>query len=240
MEKLISPKTTYGLPKKREELLVELQTAFANQNLDEAEYEIRLKEALNATCIEELEVIVFDFPAEIKSRLFPAAPVMPAKTVPGSVPGHLPAQPLGGTQRTILSEDKCQVALLNEQPQHFLAILATQVVDFRQSVVQGSQARLDVECFLGETTLDLRNEQLANQDVHIWVGGGLGAIKILVPPGGNIRRAVQLFGSSFNIKDKRKSWLSRLTGRSNQEAPAFAFNLTIHGTYWLGEIQVVY
>ncbi len=239
MEKSVTTKTTYGLPKKREELIAELQTAFANQNLDEGEYENRLKEALNATCVEDLEVIVFDFPAEIRHRLFPAAPVVPAKSASAPL-SHLPAQSPGGTQRVFLGEDKCQVALLNEQPQHFLAIMATQVVDFRQSQVLGPTARLDVECFLGETKLDLRNEDLAGKDLHIWVGGGLGSIKILVPPGGQIRREVQLIGSSFQVKDKRKSWLNRLTGKSNQEAPAFTFNLTIHGIFWLGDIQIVY
>ncbi|WP_375563023.1 LiaF domain-containing protein [Bernardetia sp. OM2101] len=64
-------KTTYGLPAKREELIDVLNTAFAEQNLDDEEYENRVKEALNAKYIEELEVIIFDFPKEIKNKLFP-------------------------------------------------------------------------------------------------------------------------------------------------------------------------
>jgi hypothetical protein len=233
-------KTTYGLPKKREELIQELQDAFANQNLDEAEYENRLREALHAGSVEELEVIVSDFPATIQRRLFPKELAAPAAGPPGLPTGHLPAMTMTDTRRALLGEDKCQVALLGGQTHSFLSILGSQAVDFRQSQIQGQVIKINAECLLGETKLDLRNEDLAGKDIHIWVGGGLGAIKVLVPPGGTIKCEAQLFGGSFKVKDKRKSWLNRLAGKSSQEPASFTFTLTIHGTYWLGEVEVAY
>ncbi len=73
-------KTTYGLPAKREEVIDTLNTAFAEQNLDDEEYENRVKEALNAKCIEELELVVFDFPREIKDKLFPTKNIVHQKS----------------------------------------------------------------------------------------------------------------------------------------------------------------
>jgi hypothetical protein len=233
-------KTTYGLPKKREELIQELQDAFTNQNLDETEYENRLREALHASSMEELEVIVSDFPAEIRQRLFPTQLAVPVGGLPGAPASQLPAMPMTDTRRALLGEDKCQVALLGGQTQSFLSIMGSQVADFRQSQIEGQVIKINAECLLGETKLDLRNENLAGKDIHIWVGGGLGAIKVLVPPGGTIQNQAQLFGGSFKIKDKRKNWINRLTGNTGQEVPPLAFTLTIHGTYWLGEIEVAY
>jgi len=228
-------KTSYGLPKKREEVIAELQNAFVNQNLDDIEYENRLSEALAAKSMEELEVIVFDFPAEIKHTLFPKELVAQAPQ-----PTHLlPAQG-NETYRVFFGEDKRQVPQLGNQPLGFMAIFSSQKLDFRQSQLQGNQFKMHVECILGETVVDLRNEDLTGKHFDIWVGGGLGTIKILVPRGGVIKNEAQFIGGEFNLKDKRKSWLNRLTGNRAEEAPQMSFTLTLHGNYWLGNVEVVY
>ena len=236
-------KTTYGLPKKREEVIEELQTAFANQNLDETEYENRLNEALAAKSVEDLESIVSDFPSEIKSKLFTKEVVTTQtnKEV-AQKETYSPATPATtmDTYRSIMGQDKKQIAVLGGQVLHFFAIMSSQKVDFRRSQLEGNRFKIHVESLLGETVIDLRNEDLNGKHVEIIVGGGLGSIKVLVPKGGNIQSEAQIFGGNFEVKDKQKSWLNKLTGKKEKEHPDIAFSLSLHGTFWLGNVEVIY
>lgn len=231
-------KTVYGLPKKREEVIEELKTAFTNQNLDDAEYENRLNEALSAKSMEELEAVVFDFPAEIKNKLFTKDNAI--QGVKPSESANLPLVSTNDTYRAIMGEDKRQIAQLGESTVNFFALMSSQTVDFRRCQLQGNRFKLHVECLLSNTVIDLRNEDLAGKHIEIWIGGGLGDIKILIPKGGAIQREAQLFGGSFTTKDKRKSWLNKLTGNKEEETPQIQFTLTLHGTYWLGNVNIVY
>ncbi|GAB4197626.1 MAG: hypothetical protein OHK0057_01960 [Thermoflexibacter sp.] len=235
-------KTTYGLPKKREEVIQELQTAFANQNLDDAEYESRLNEALAAKSIEDLEVIVCDFPLEVKHKLFPKelAPA-PSQEVTSSN-SSLPSSSLQSinSYRVILGDDKRQIALLDASTQHFITILGNQKIDLRKSILQSNHLKINVENLLGSTIIDLRNENLEGKHIDIWVGGMLGDIKIFIPQGGSIQREAQMFAGNFTVKDKRKNWLSILTGSNQEEKPLTSFTLTIRGSYWLGNVEIAY
>ncbi len=232
-------KTIYGLPKKREEVIEELQTAFTNQNLDDTEYENRLNEALAAKSIEELEMTVFDFPAEIKNKLFPQNSAIQEVKSSG-LANHLPSEQGTDVYRAIMNEDKRQISQLGALTMNFLAVMSSQTIDFRKSQLEGNRFKLHVECLLGKTVIDLRNEDLAGKHIDIWVGGGLGEIKILLPMGGSIQQEAQFFGGNFTMKDKRKSWLRKLTGNKPAETPQIQFSLTLHGTYWLGNVDVVY
>jgi Domain of unknown function (DUF1707) len=105
-------KTVYGLPKKREEVIQELQNAFASQNLDEVEYESRLNEALVANSIEDLEVLVLDFPSDVKTKLFPketATAVQQSKTAVRQSKfidtASLSTVPIKDTYRVIMGND---------------------------------------------------------------------------------------------------------------------------------------
>jgi len=229
-------KTIYGLPKKREEVIVVLQEAFSNQNLDDTEYESRLNEALAAKSIEDLEMVVFDFPAEIKNKLFPKE----AAAVQETQLSNLPSMQSNDNYRVIFGEDKRQVPQIGAQAINFLSILSSQMVDLRKSVLQGNRFKIYVECLLGKTVIDLRNEDLSGKEIDIWIGGGLGEIEILVPQGGTIKKEAQFFGGNFTMKDKRKSWLNRLMGKQNTEAQSVFFTLTLHGNYWLGNVSVIY
>jgi hypothetical protein len=230
-------KTIYGLPKKREEVIEELKIAFTNQHLDDVEYEKRLNEALSAKSIEELEMTVFDFPTDIKNKLFSQNTAnQEVKTYDSS----LASVQATDIYRVVMSEDKRQITQLGEQTMNFLAVMSSQIIDFRKSQLQGNRFKLHVECVLGNTVIDLRNEDLAGKHVDIWVGGGLGEIKILVPRGVAIQREAQMFGGNFTTKDKRKSWLNKLSKNKSEEALPIQFTLTLHGTYWLGNVDVVY
>ena len=56
--------TAYGVPKLRRQVLQRLADAFANDNLELAEYERRVRAAELATTIGELEAVVADFPGD--------------------------------------------------------------------------------------------------------------------------------------------------------------------------------
>ncbi len=235
-------KTTYGLPKKREEVIQELQTAFANQNLDDTEYESRLNEALAAKSIEDLEVIVFDFPLEIKRKLFPKMEATTTSQVitPSESSSPSPSSQSVNSYRVIMGDDKRQILQLDASTQHFITILGNQKIDLRKSSLQGNKLKISVECLLGSTIIDLRNEKLEGKSIDIWVGGILGDIKIFVPKGGSILREAQMFGGNITVKDKRKNWLSMLTGSHREEEPPTSFILTIRGSYWLGNVEIAY
>ncbi|TAH20149.1 MAG: DUF1707 and DUF2154 domain-containing protein [Cytophagales bacterium] len=228
-------KTVYGLPKKREEVITVLQDAFSNQNLDDAEYESRLNEALAAKSIEDLEMTVFDFPAKIKNQLFPKD----ATTVQATQSSHLPSVRSNDNYRVVFGQDRRQISQIGAEAINFLSVMSSQIVDFRKSQLQGNQFKIYVECLLGKTVIDLRNEDLSGKEIDIWIGGGLGEIEILVPQGGNIRQEAQFFGGNFTTKDKRKSWLNRLMGKQHTEKQSIAFTLTLRGNYWLGNVSVI-
>ncbi|MDE0449682.1 MAG: DUF1707 domain-containing protein [Spirochaetaceae bacterium] len=56
--------TAYGVPKLRRQVLQKLADAFADDNLELAEYERRVRAAELATTIGELEAVVADFPGD--------------------------------------------------------------------------------------------------------------------------------------------------------------------------------
>ena len=73
------------------------------------------------------------------------------------------------------------------------------------------------------------------------MSGALGNIKIFLPRGVTINRNVQMMGGNFRIKDKQRSWIKRLTGKSNKPVPAdIQLEVNILGSFWLGNIEVVY
>ncbi|WP_250631401.1 DUF1707 SHOCT-like domain-containing protein [Rhodoflexus caldus] len=234
-------KTIYGLPKKMEEVIQALQTAFAEQNLDEREYERRLQEAMKAECIEDLEPVLSDFPKAIRHKIFPPAQQQPqfVQETPYDYPANSSQMPNGMLQ-TIFNNDKQEIAVLDERPVKCTALFGTQKIDFRTAQVVGNQFRIHIESYFSETTIDLRNEAIAGKHLDIVITGGLSAVKILLPPVPTIQRAVQLVLSEFQVKDKRRSWLDRLTGKPaplSNESPCI---VQVRGNFFLGEIQVQY
>lgn len=251
-------KTTYGLPAKREEVIDVLNTAFAEQNLDDEEYENRVKEALNAKCIEELEVIVFDFPKEIKDKLFPNSTQNLAKQKSDFPPAAFSSSTNPTTTRSrsdlanlfpaksvkaIFTTDKELVPVLTEQPIHFQAIFGTQKIDFRNCRFEGKRFRIDVDSILSTTVLDLRNQDLRGKHIDIFIKGVLNEIKIYIPHGGIVQKDTQLILGEYSIKDKRKGFLGQINkflGNEQVENESIAFTITLHGNVFLGGIKVIY
>ncbi|WP_027002875.1 DUF1707 SHOCT-like domain-containing protein [Hugenholtzia roseola] len=246
-------KTTYGVPKKREAVIEALQNAFSNQNLDEEEYINRLDEAMKATSIEELELVLFDFPTEVKAAIFQAstpqegqnalagnewADVSSMKPYQSQMPDYQNVMPKD--VKDILSSNRHQIELLDGKGLQVSNFFSSQKIDLRRAQMVGNRLRLEVECVMGETVVDLRSEALQGKTIDLHIGGAMGEVKILLPRGGEIVKQMQLYLGDFKVKDKRKGWLARLTGTQSQEINTLNFKIILHGSFWLGEVSVVY
>lgn len=248
-------KTTYGLPAKREELIDVLNTAFAEQNLDDEEYENRVKEALNAKCIEDLEVIVFDFPREIKDKLFPnknitkqkkdfppaafSSSTKPTTQSNSDLANLFPAR----SSKAIFTNEKELIPILTEKSVHFQAVFGTQKIDFRNCQFEGNRFRIDIDSVFAETTLDLRNQDLAGKHIDIFLKGALNEIKIYIPRGGVVQKNTTLVLGDYSIKDKRKGFLGQINkflGTQQEENHDVSFTIILHGNIFLGNVKVVY
>ncbi|OJJ13886.1 hypothetical protein BKI52_45240 [marine bacterium AO1-C] len=229
--------TTYGLPKKRDEVIEALKEAYANENLEEQEFEKRLDEAMKAASNEALQVVLFDFPAEIRNRIFPQN-----ETLPSSTQGqNLPATAQVNKVKVIMGNDNRIMPEFSNAISRVSAFMSNQKLDFRVSKVPETPISLHIENFMSNTDIDLRNELLDGKKVNLHISGALGNIKIFLPRGVTIHRNVQMMGGSFNIQDKQRSWIKRLTGKSNKPVPAdIQLEVNILGSFWLGNIKVIY
>lgn len=253
-------KTTYGLPDKREKVIDALNTAFAEQNLEEHEYENRVKEALNAKSIEELEVVLFDFPRDIKAKLFPKTPSLSSPTqqktdfppaafsFPANTTTHYDktpsfSYPSSQVTRTLFTNEKQLVAALDNNKTSFQAIFGNQKIDFRSCQFYSNHLKIDVESIFSETVIDLRNQDLHGKHIDIFVRGALNEIKIYIPRGGVVQKKTQIILGDYSLKDKKKGFLGQINkflGNQEQENEAISFSVTIHGGIFLGNIKVVY
>jgi len=229
--------TTYGLPNKKEKVIEQLNLAYSEQNLEEEEFERRLKEAVNAQSIEELKLVIFDFPISIKESIFPENKVVPTQNPSPTLPTTIPQNKI----QTILGEDKRNIPLLSQRMPKFSTIMGEQKLDFRLSQIAGDTIYLHFEAILSSVKIDLRNEYLGGKTLNIHVTGSFGEVRILLPRGGNIQKNIQSVAGSVSIQDKNRSWIRRFTGlgkSSNQELETFTVNLT--GIYWFGEVKLIY
>jgi predicted membrane protein len=229
--------TTYGLPKKREEVIEELKIAFANQNLDDQEYERRLNEASAAKSIEDLMLVLFDFPAEIKNKVFSQNNAQLSNQSPDFTMMAITSpklQVIMGKESRMMPEFSNSIAKIS-------TILGEQNLDFRLSQIPQTPINIHVESILGATIIDLRNENLDGKHINIHVTGGLGEVKILLPRGVSIQKNIQLIAGDFKIQDKQRSWIKRLTGMGNKKTEA-DIQLTVNftGVFWFGSIKVIY
>lgn len=229
--------TTYGLPKKREKVIEALKLAYTNQNLEDHEYERRLNEATNAKSIEELKLVIFDFPADIRASIFPEVTTDSSQQpVNSTLPVHMPKM------QVILGKDSRNLPELSNALPKISAILSEQKLDFRLSQVPETPINIRVESVLSSTVIDLRNENLRNKQINVHISGALGDIKIMLPRGATIYKNIQLLGSEYKIQDKQRSWIQRLTGtnKKNDNTEDIQLTVNILGTFWLGNIKVIY
>ena len=154
---------------------------------------------------------------------------------------NLPAIALGIKITVILGNYDRIIPEFSNTLSRVSAFLSNQKLDFRVSKVPETPITLHIENFMSNTEIDLRNELLDGKQVNLHISGALGNIKILLPRGVTIHRNVQMIGGNFNVQDKQRSWIKRITGKSNKPAPAnIQLNVNILGSFWLGNIKVIY
>lgn len=229
-------KTTYGLPKKREQVIEALEQAFAQQNLDDTEYELRLNEAHDAKSVEDLQAVIYDFPADIRRRIFPPNHSTTAE------PSHSQTPASQQDYRVFMSSPsrKIRPLQLGEQPLAFSSILGKQQADFRLTLIQAQVIHLEIECILGETVLDLRNENLHGVRLNISINGVLGTVRLLLPRGADIDQQLDLMGSELKIKDKKRGWFQRIIGQDQPQPELIGCVVTLTGSFWLGQVKIMY
>ncbi len=246
-------KTIYGLPAKREEVIDVLNTAFAEFNLDDEEYENRVKEALDAKCIEDLELVVFDFPKEIKSKLFPTSlteqksdfppAAFSSSTKPARSGSELSKLFPAKSSKAIFTTDKELVPVLTEKGVHYQAVFGTQKVDFRNCRFEGNRFKIEIDSIFSTSVLDLRNQDLTGKHIDIFVKGVFNELKIYIPRGGVVQKNTHVVLGEYSIKDKRKGFLGQINkflGNEQSENENVAFTITLHGNLFLGNIKVIY
>ncbi len=242
-----TPPTTYGLPKKKNEVIEVLQEAYANQNLEDQEYERRLDEATNAKSIEDLQLVIFDFPASIRAKVFPKPPQtletnpLPAKPADSSWLSDIVPSSTDTSTHTILGNENKALPVLSSSLSRISAILSNQKLDFRLAQVPETPVNIRIDSYLSGTVLDLRNEELDGKHINIDADCFMGEVKILLPRGAQIQRNVTNILGEVKIQDKQRSWIKRLTGFGSSEPPTeIRLTVNITGTVVLGGIRVVY
>ncbi|WP_448519441.1 hypothetical protein [Rhodoflexus sp.] len=147
---------------------------------------------MKAECIEDLKPVISDFPKSIRHKIFPPAQQQPQfvqeaayeRTVVSPTMQTAPFQ-------TIFNSEKQEMPVLDERPVKGTALFGTQKIDFRTAQIVGNEFQIRIESYFSETIIDLRNEALEGKHLDIFITGGLGVIKILLPP-------FQLFIGQFN------------------------------------------
>jgi len=228
-------KTSYGLPALREKVLEVLKDAFLNNHIEEQEYESRLKQALHAQYVEDLRLVLYDFPKNIKEELFEEAT---PKNSPIASNPH-PLVPTETVFRSILSGDDREVAHIGTSIS-FSAILGEQKVNLRKSSFSASQIHLDASSYLGSVILDLRNEQLEGKHFDIYIDNILGSIKILIPAACRINNQLTSVMGEFVVKNKKKSWFQSLFKQTEELTLEANFSINIYGKCILGEVTIEY
>ena len=106
--------TAYGVPKLRRQVLERLADAYADDNLELAEYERRVHDAEQATTIDELEALVADFPG---NRAAPAGEA-PSAVVAGA-----------GSAVTVMGERDLVVQSAQDLPRQVINVMGATRID---------------------------------------------------------------------------------------------------------------
>ena len=106
--------SAYGVPKLRRQILQRLADAYADDNLELAEYERRVRAAEYATGIDQLEALVADFPNG--RRVAPSEP-----------PG--PPAAGGGAAVTVMGERDLEVQTVEDLPRQVINVMGAVRID---------------------------------------------------------------------------------------------------------------
>lgn len=226
-------KTTYGLPILREKVLDALKSAFVSNLLDEKEYENRVSQALQADSVESLRAVLHDFPKNELYRIFEQKEAIVVKNE------DLPETSSNiSTFNSSFSERKQEISLINgvNKIKSFFTEFET---DFRRAAVAANLVKIEASSHFSSLIIDLRNENLQGKRVEIRIDCSLGNVRIFLPKGCKIQNNLNSSFGSFVMRNKKKSWISRFLNEQDTPAPEVEFSLTIYGSCFLGEVEIV-
>ncbi|GAA4833993.1 DUF1707 SHOCT-like domain-containing protein [Algivirga pacifica] len=228
-------KTTFGLPKKREEIIQLLQKAFTEHNLEEFDFEERLQKAYEAKSIEALEDIVHDFPGYQKrvhnTHSFEFERPQASSS---SLSSNL------STVTTFLSSSKRSLSLA-KTPQGTIVqtLLGESKLQLVEEYIQENNLELTIWGGLSNTDIDLSKGILEGKHITININSLASEVRLILPKGVRIMDHTQNFLGHLSQKTKKK-WRGIFGKREEELTPPQEYTLTLQGLNILSEIKIMY
>jgi predicted membrane protein len=138
-----------------------------------------------------------------------------------------------------MSEQSYPVSHFSQRGERFSNFFGTLRIAANNAQIQTDICKMRVECWFGNTEINLLNPELAGREVHLYINGGLSEVKIQVPPGTKVSRPVQVILGEFSFK-KKTNLLGFFTKEKEPENTDMAFHLIIYGSVALSNISVRY
>lgn len=176
MSENMPEKRKYGVPEFRDKIIRRLETAYAENKLELEEYEKRLDLANRAEFIEDLEVLVRDFPEHQRPN----------------ISGISGIDELGEPRDDIPEGDAdTKIALLGDQ--HLTA------EDFYRKEIRSVS-------IIGDVNIDIRRFRNSEEPVRIKVYSLIGDTRIIIPRGMKVRnRLFSLLGDYELLRNEREN-----------------------------------
>ncbi|MDW7692690.1 LiaF-related protein [Flammeovirgaceae bacterium SG7u.111] len=216
-------KGSFGLPRLREKVINALSEAFVANNLDEHDYETRLQAAHNAKSIDDLSLVVHDFPnrdqlIERRAQRQQAVPP-PRRHFQHARPAH--------------------------------SYNAYETKDLRFSLIGDCKISLrelrfnDIQLYnlIGDTVIDLTEVEDGHETIEAEVYNAIGDTKIYVPAGTNVINSCITVIGEYKERHKGDSVWSWLNGKNKSQLPPPEprdITVVLRGFKLIGDIKVVY
>jgi hypothetical protein len=209
----------FGLPKMREKVLDMLGSAYSNNDLDIEEYEKRLAAAHKAQSIDELEHVIYDFPA-VKT-------LFPTKTI------NTPVFP---------TNFSTGLAALNTESS-FVNIIGNKQI----SSLDISEPTIELITGIGDTMLDLRD--IGKKYTHIKITNYtlIGNLRIKLPANAQLKKGMSIVIGNLTQKVRGEGFWNGLFKRIVKEVPQIStpnpnppIFVELSGFSLIGEVIVEY
>jgi hypothetical protein len=224
--------TTYGLPKKREEVLNLLQQAFVDQNLEEQDYEQRLGKALSAKSIEELNEVIADFPERERK---------PIQTPQRSNAEVFTSLGKGSNFSAVLSKQTSWLDQKVSNPIKSFVLMGEQNLSLAEADVEGKVLSIESQCFMGSLHLDLRAHKFEGKHVLIDLTLVMGEVRIRLPKGCIVENQISpILGEVSHSQQKLKRWISSLFSKQSMESRPISLKVSLLGFVTMGSVVFVH
>lgn len=246
-------KTTFGLPKKREQVINMLQQAYIDQNLEDDEYENRLKQAMDANSVEDLQLVIHDFPNNpqlLESKRPKIGQNSGTTTTFGGSRGEALQQKIvhafsrGDNTRSVavLGSKTLDIAQEINSPLRASTYFGEHRINLQNASVKGDSLVISLETGFGSTVIDLRGIAFAHKHIQLDLMVIFGEVSILLPKGAQVNNKITPMLGEVNHKyQKVKKWIQKLIGSPKAiEKKPIPYTITLYGTCVLGEVALVH